>query len=353
MTRPRTPRPRRRYHIRGPGLAYIGLSLLIALGAFNSQNNLLFWAFSFTLSLLIVSGMLSGGMLMGTVVSREAPSHGVAGHPLSLTYSVTNCNRLLPAFAIEIIDPISPPAPDDRLTLIAFAPSIGARSTAEARTVVRPPARGRWRLASIRLESGFPFGIIRKSVEFASHGEILVRPAPISPDPAALSKLDDLRRLGDRTRDRPGADGEFFALREYVSGDSPRLVAWRASARRGDLLVRQSGTIARAGVIIDLDLPPRASSIDAENAISRAAGLIIETSRRGMEVGLIVRSHSISRPCRLNDTHAGRLLDDLAMIDLANPQPTPPIRPRHQSPVPAGAHRLIVSAASPAIAAPV
>ncbi|MBX3357396.1 MAG: DUF58 domain-containing protein [Phycisphaeraceae bacterium] len=354
MSRPRQTRSRRRYHLRGPGLAYIGLSLLIALGAFNSQNNLLFWAFSFTLALLIVSGLLSGGMLMGIAITREAPSRAVAGHPISIAYALSNRNRLLPAFAIEIVDTALPPAPADTRSIIAFAPSIGARADATARALLRPMIRGRWRLVSVRLESGFPFGIFRKSIEFPLTSEILVRPAPIAPDPAILAHLDDLRRLGERTRDRPGSDGEFFALREYVSGDSPRLLAWRASARRGELLVRQPGTVARAGVLVDLDLPSAGLPADAEHAISRAAGLIIESARRGMEVGLVVRSYGIARPCRLTEAHAARLLDDLAQIDLANPAlPYPtPFRIRPQPSLPSGVHRLVISAAAPAPATP-
>jgi hypothetical protein len=34
----------RRYHFRYAGLIYIGVTVFIAIGALNSQNNLLFWA---------------------------------------------------------------------------------------------------------------------------------------------------------------------------------------------------------------------------------------------------------------------------------------------------------------------
>src|ERR1041385_4840021 len=57
--------PLRRYHFHGPGLVYILVTLFIAMGAINSQNNLLFAALGLAIGGLLISGIISGGALLG------------------------------------------------------------------------------------------------------------------------------------------------------------------------------------------------------------------------------------------------------------------------------------------------
>ena len=53
------PKVRRRYRLRFPAYIYMLVTVFIAVGAFNSQNNLLFWAFGLSLAAMVVSGILS------------------------------------------------------------------------------------------------------------------------------------------------------------------------------------------------------------------------------------------------------------------------------------------------------
>jgi hypothetical protein len=109
-------RPRHVYHAHTPTLLYVGVTLLIAVGAFHAQNNLLFWLFSLSLGVLIVSGLISGVMMM-TLDVRRAPAsparadeiEGVdtrsavaTPQPLRVRYLVTNRSRWIPVFAITI-----------------------------------------------------------------------------------------------------------------------------------------------------------------------------------------------------------------------------------------------------------
>ena len=57
---------KRRYHLHIPGFVYVALVLIIAVAAMNSQNNLLFWIFGVLFSGLLVSGILSGWMMLGS-----------------------------------------------------------------------------------------------------------------------------------------------------------------------------------------------------------------------------------------------------------------------------------------------
>jgi uncharacterized protein (DUF58 family) len=56
--------------------------------------------------------------------------------------------------------------------------------------------------------------------------------------PEALNPRTVLASLGVRPRRRRGEGLEFESLREYVVGDEPRRIDWRATARRGRPIVR-------------------------------------------------------------------------------------------------------------------
>lgn len=332
---------RRRYHFHTPGIVYIVITILIALGAFNSQNNLLFWAFGFALAILVVSGLISGQMLMGIRAVREpagaAPgssaARAVAGEPLALVYRVTNRSRFVPAFAIGATE--SPTMEGDASRsppqTYAFLVHAGPSETVETRATFTPPRRGVLRLGDFRLDTTFPFGLIRKGLLFRQPRTIIVRPKPLPPPPDLFRR----RPAGDHgAQPRPARAGhgeDFFALRSYVPGDSPRTIAWRASARAGDLLVRQHAQPAPRRITVVVHTDPAAPEADNEAAISRAAGIIVAAAQRGYEIGLSVPAAGITRRPLPGPAAAGRLLDDLALLDLTAPAsrtPSPRIAPR-------------------------
>src|SRR5438552_3167843 len=69
---PAGPRHTRRYHF-GRGLVlYMGVTCLIAVGAFNGQNNLLYWTFGFALA-LIPARLRGAPPSSGFAVTRSFP----------------------------------------------------------------------------------------------------------------------------------------------------------------------------------------------------------------------------------------------------------------------------------------
>lgn len=309
------PAPRRSYDLRASGMIYVAITVLIALGAFNSQNNLLFWAFSFALAILLVSGLLSGNMLMGINVERTAPTHGTVGRPLTLRYRVQNRSRLSPVFALEVSEQAADGAEG---AAVAAVDHVSPRSSVQAEALLRPARRGRLRLESVRVWSAFPFGIIGKVLRFPHAASILIRPEPIEPDSAMLARLDAIGSSGHASAPGPGPGVEFFSLREYVPGDRPRSIAWRASARRDDLLVRQTSPPVPRRAVVLLQLSPGVRADRAESAISRAAGIIEAAAERGIEIGLDIPGAGVRRSPRPGAGTAARLLDELALLDLGS-----------------------------------
>ncbi len=69
-------RIRYRYRIRFAGLLYLAMTLLLGVAAATRPNNLLVWIFGVMLGAILVSGVVSGFMLMRLEVRRvdRAPS---------------------------------------------------------------------------------------------------------------------------------------------------------------------------------------------------------------------------------------------------------------------------------------
>ena len=80
--------------------------------------------------------------------------------------------------------------------------------------------------------------------------------------------------------------GEFHSLREYVPGDEPRTIHWRASARSDELKVRQHSAegLRRCTVVLDQQVPTGDRHADAfERAVVAAASLVHSADQAGLE----------------------------------------------------------------------
>lgn len=326
-------RVKRRYDLGVPGLLYVGVTLFIALGAFNSQNNLLFWAFGFALAVLLVSGIVSGSMLMGVSVERVSTTQARVGEAAAIRYRVHNRNRVFPVFALSIEESGVGPAPrrgwlarmlwprrvaasPNTGPARAFVGQVGAGQTVFVEARVETVRRGPARLKAVVAHSAFPFGLMRKVLWFMQPGTVLVLPKVVRPAEGELGLADSLDAVRSASSGR-GAGDEFHALREYRPGDPLRDIAWRASARRGGLLVRQTTAAAPQRVWIVPELRARRGSAEADEAtISLAAGVAELAEASGAEYGVLVPLTGASTPVRRGAGHLSRVMSDLAMLEL-------------------------------------
>jgi uncharacterized protein (DUF58 family) len=151
------------------------------------------------------------------------------------------------------------------------------------------PRRGQFTLEPLMARSGYPFGLAVRGARLLAADDLVVLPRPARVDAERLRTwlfrawigADEERRRMRRVVER---EAEIHGLRDYRSGDPPRRVHWKVTARRNRLTVREYEDAAppRLLVVVDPWLPTRPKADDVarlESLISLAAGVCREWRR--------------------------------------------------------------------------
>jgi uncharacterized protein (DUF58 family) len=188
----------------------------------------------------------SGGMLRWR---RIAPERYALARADAFRYELEN--RATLPLRVGIVE-----APVPKLAVALDATQVlvpaGSRSAAEVAFV--PRERGRTALGDSYAWYESSFGLVRHRVRLAG-----AQPIRVLPDLSALEGSDDLAlraRLIDaglRRLRRRGAGTEFESLREYGTGDAFRDIDWKATARRGRVMVAQHEVERSQQVIVAID----------------------------------------------------------------------------------------------------
>ncbi|MDB6173836.1 MAG: hypothetical protein JWL59_3147 [Chthoniobacteraceae bacterium] len=146
------------------------------------------------------------------------------------------------------------------------------------------PKRGRAFLPALVVETRQPFGLVAARASAGFGFELIVFPA-----------LGQIRREFEARIERwlethsPGADDgddEFAYLREYRPGDHPRSIHWKASARRGSILVSQRHAVVSRRLSLVVDTTAGTHAWKLERLLSAAATLVDYFFKKGWALTL-------------------------------------------------------------------
>ncbi len=236
--------------------------------------------------------------LMGAGRLRAERMHGVVaslGEPLEIELSLENLGsgrRLL-----RVRDDVPDTFTTDRPEFLVHVP---ARSVATMLYKATPMRRGTYAFRQVDALVASRRGFWRRSVSVACESELRVYPDVRQiARYTVLARRDKLSTLGLRRSRKLGTDNEFERLRDYIEGDDPRHLDWRATARRRKLTVRahQFNQSQRLIFLIDCGRMMAGDTGEGLSPLDHALNAMLMLAHvaliRGDQVGLLAFSDGI------------------------------------------------------------
>lgn len=216
------------------GLAFILLVIGVGTAAFNTGQNILYLALAILLSTLLLSGILSWLNFKGCQWRLETGRHFRVGEASPVYLHLLNTKKRLPSYALTFRVAARNSGQEQ---VLALDGRIDPGQRLRLMWEYHPRRRGPDVLSLDGLESRYPFGFLRKSIQDSFQREIVVWPERIKYQFAGDQA--GRRALYGRYR-RKGEGVDLRQLRRYRSGDPLKHIHWKASARMGSLQVRET-----------------------------------------------------------------------------------------------------------------
>lgn len=305
--RPRRPEPwpvtldRRRIYILPTrfGLFFAALLLVMGAGALNYNNNP-----------ALLLGLLLTGAAIASLLSAHLQLSGLrivaldadpvaAGKPLAVrVHAAAAPTRERRGLHVQHADGTAVLSLDD--------------GRGQALLSIATSTRGWLDLDRLRISTTRPLGLARAWAWLRPDTPLLVYPAPEAHGPLLPQGAGDSAHW----RLHPSGD-DVHHLRAYRRGDARRAIAWKPSARRDMLLVREYEQPLGADVMLDWQA---LSALPYEDRIRRLARWVDEAEREGRRYRLQLPAQPALGPAQ-GAPHRHACLRALALLP---PAPTPP-----------------------------
>ncbi len=270
------------------------LAAILVVAAFSSGEPFLFY-------LVYLGVLVIGGSYVLTRLGLADLEAGYAVNQLSghvgdrirVTYTLRNTSRI-PKPWLEIHNPTSLPA-----GLPGRSIALGGHT--ERSWLIRTPLtrRGHFRVEPLQIRTGDPFGFFESSASVGSGINITVyprlEPIPLWRLPAA--NLDGSHAMRERTlQSTPLAT----TVRPWAPGDAFNRIHWKATARHGDIHVKEFDLeqTADAWLVLDLERRVQLGSGDestVEVAVRAAAAVADKALIENRAVGMTINAHRLAQ----------------------------------------------------------
>jgi uncharacterized protein (DUF58 family) len=305
------------------GWYYLAVLVFIIGGSVLRSVNLLVVLAGTMIAPLLFNWRLVMASLMGLGVQRRLPTQILAGEPLTVEVAVENGRWWMSSWLLTVEDWVErqevrgqnrrvPQRSEmhqetsahrwhrliawlsprrflhlDAVHSEASIPQVPARGTALGAYRVTLHRRGHYRFGPLRVSTRFPLGLVRGQITLPLYDDLIVSPRLGRLLPEWLNLLE-AEMVGDQRRSpqRGMADGDYYGLRPWQSGDSLRWIHWRTTARLARPIVRQYERRKSREVAIVVDpwlaqAHEQQEMIAVELAISFAATAVTDVTSRG------------------------------------------------------------------------
>jgi uncharacterized protein (DUF58 family) len=281
------------------GVVFSLLLLIMLITGINYQNSLIY-LLTFILGAVFVAAMhQTHRNLTGLDLTVVSGGEGFPGEALMfrLRASVSGHDALAIALACD----------DCRLD----QQHVFAASPADLSLSLTPSRRGYFRPDRIRVESRFPFGLLRAWSWLRPVTAGVVYPRPL-PAPEAASTVQD----GDQSRQVRAVDGNDHAdIRPWREGDMSQRVLWKRFARTGEMVIADWEGEQGSPHWLDYEA---FRGVDRELRLSYLAHQVLERVQGNRPFGLNLPGQVIDPD--VGRAHGNRCLKALAVFGLEKPR---------------------------------
>jgi uncharacterized protein (DUF58 family) len=269
------------------------------------------------LAIATIVDAVRGPRARDVVVSRDVPEHLSLRTNATLVYGVENRSRY--TIRTGIIETSARTLAYARDEAIGIVPP---RTRATIARDVTPIARGADALGSLYVWYENEFGLLRRRLRVEAPQAIRV-----FPDLSAVERYGTLHvrnrliEAGLRRMRLRGLGTEFESLREFHDGDPFRAIDWKATARRGKLMVAQHEVERSQNVMLLLDcgrlMTPRIDTMrKLDYAVAAALSLASIAGLASDRVGYVAFAREILAASAPRSTRASIAALSDALYDL-------------------------------------
>jgi uncharacterized protein (DUF58 family) len=262
---------------------------------------------------LVISWFLGRRKLAVEAVRSDLPARVRQGQLVTVDLALTARRRISTVILEEALD-------EELGTTVRIpVPLLPSGERVDHAYTFTPRQRGVYKVGPLVAEWNDPFGLTRSRVTLTPPVEMIVHPVVEQVRDRITSREWEDPPLRPPVF-KPWPSGfEFYGLREYVEGDDPRRIVWRAVAQYDKYLVRESeqGITDRVNLLLDTDAEyhsPGPTSETFETAVRVAASVAVRHLKDGFSVNIDVNGDRLVRTLR----GVGKqipLLDRLATVE--------------------------------------
>jgi uncharacterized protein (DUF58 family) len=221
------------------GLMFTALLLVLLVASVNYQLSLGYGLTFLLMGSALVSMLMTERQLAGLHFSMHQAPAGYGGSLIPVVVELREtAGRMHRSVGLRFET-----QPDE--IWVDLAP----HTTLKVKLALPAPRRGIQLLPTLRIESRYPYGLLRAWSVWRPLTPLIVWPAPEQPPPPWPTRMAQTPPTTPRQHATPQSDmASHDLLRPYRHGDAPRSLAWKATAR----------SLAQGGLPLSREAPPHA-----------------------------------------------------------------------------------------------
>jgi uncharacterized protein (DUF58 family) len=223
------------------GWIYIGITIFLGIAGVNTGNNLIYLIDAALLSFMGISGFFGKKNLSRIDLSVEFSDVIYARTPFTVKIKLKNNKKYFPSFLLKA-------RIKDQTVIIPFVEPL---KVYENHVLLTAEERGFFSLDEVSLCSPFPFNFFIRCIKIPIDTKVIVYPKPEKCHLKLYSKEGKIKEKEEGSY--ISQSGEIHAVKDYSPGVPIKYIHWKASAKTGDLKIKEFSKSYFKSRIIDFD----------------------------------------------------------------------------------------------------